>query len=127
MHEKTFWALAVAWVILLNISVVGQEQPNTRGQRQGVQSVKPASGAQVCSRLTAQGTKDDCQPCQHKDRNDRCVDDSDCKHYPEGHEPGSDEQCWVVTKCLCREGEYPRGESCSPCSYAGKEVVCKPR
>jgi hypothetical protein len=95
-------------------------------QRCGSRSLAQRSSVQVSSLLMAQEKKDGCRPYQHRDENGRCVDDPGVTHHGEGYEPRPGEQCWVVMLCLCREGQYPSGESCSPCSTNGKEVVCKP-
>jgi|SRR5579864_1172494 len=71
--------------------------------------------------------KDGCRCYQHKDDDGNCKDDPGTIHEPADYEPEAGEECWRITKCLCREGLYPRGNSCAPCSYAGEETVCRSR
>ncbi len=68
-----------------------------------------------------QEREDRCPPYQHRDDNGHCVDDPGVQHHHGHYDPEPGEQCWV--ECLCHEGEYPSGNSCSPCSYVG--MVCK--
>jgi hypothetical protein len=62
-----------------------------------------------------------CQEWEHKE-GDNCVRDPDAYDQPSDHTPGPGEKCWV--QCLCRQGQYPADQSCSPCSKVG--MVCKP-
>ena len=71
-------------------------------------------------RLMAQNDQEKCKPWQYRDDDGDCVDKPDVIHHHGHYEPHSGEQCWV--ECLCRDGQYPGGDSCSPCSYEG--IVC---
>ena len=74
------------------------------------------------SSLVVVQEKDECEkahPWQHK-VNGECVDKPDVHHYHGDHSPESGEECWI--ECLCHKGQYPSGNSCSPCSYVG--TVC---
>ena len=89
-------------------------------------AVSQLSGGDRCGQLhRVQGDrdKDRCPPYQYKDDNGNCVDKPGTEHHHGHHEPESGEECW--DECLCREGQYPSGGSCSPCSYEG--TVCTPR
>jgi hypothetical protein len=68
-----------------------------------------------------QQKEDECHPWQHKNQNGECVDDPGVEHHHGHYDQGPGEQCWV--ECLCEDGQYPSGNSCSPCSYVG--MVCK--
>lgn len=76
---------------------------------------------QVTRSMADQEQKDECEkahPWQHK-VNGECVDKPGVCHncgQPSGY------NCWV--ECLCREGQYPANDSCSPCSRVG--TVCAP-
>jgi hypothetical protein len=68
--------------------------------------------------------QDSCEqehPWQHT-VNGKCVDKPGTIHHSGDYEPVAGEECWV--ECLCYEGQYPTGESCSPCSFVG--MVCIP-
>ena len=79
-----------------------------------------ASGIQCAPYLVAQRDEDTCRPWQYKDRDGNCVDRPGTVHHPGNYAPRPGEQCWI--ECLCYEGEYPTGNSCSPCSFVG--MVC---
>jgi hypothetical protein len=70
----------------------------------------------------ATASQDDCKPWQHKNADGDCVDNPGVTRHHGHYEPSPAEQCW--DECLCYEGEYPRGNSCSPCSFVG--TVCMP-
>jgi hypothetical protein len=70
--------------------------------------------------------KHGCHTCvEHwDDDDDKCVDNPGVTHHSLDYNPGSGESCWVITRCLCEQGQYPGSESCSPCGYSGQEAVC---
>ncbi|HEV2960985.1 MAG TPA: hypothetical protein VG649_04105 [Candidatus Angelobacter sp.] len=68
-----------------------------------------------------------CRCYQHKGDNGKCQDDPGVTHHGAQYDPQPGEECWVITLCLCREGQYPSGNSCAPCSYSGEETVCRSR
>jgi hypothetical protein len=68
--------------------------------------------------LMAENNQNECQPWQHHE-NGRCVDNNGV-YRPGPNEPTNRNQCWM--ECLCYRGQYPAGNSCFPCSYAG--MVC---
>lgn len=76
--------------------------------------------APVQDQSQPQQGNDQCQPWQHKDENGNCVDNPNVVHHHGDYTPEPGETCWV--ECMCQEGEYPSGNSCSPCSYVG--MVC---
>jgi len=80
------------------------------------------SNAQPSPRVMAQNDQDECHPWQYRDHNGNCVDRPHVIHHHPGYEPTGGEQCWM--ECLCQEGTYPSGNSCSQCSYVG--TVCMP-
>ena len=71
--------------------------------------------------------KDGCRCYQHKDDDGNCKDDPGTSHHHGHYEPEPGEQCWVIVECLCREGQSPSGNSCTPCSYSGEDTVCSSR
>ena len=78
------------------------------------------SSAQSPQRLMAQNDQEECKPWQYRDDDGDCVDKPNVIHHQGDYEPHSGQQCWV--ECLCRDGQYPSGDNCSPCSYVG--IVC---
>jgi len=102
---------AVFFVALLSVSV------SQRAIRSDV--IPDITGSRTA---TPQKQKDECKPWQQKDKNDNCVDKPGAIHHGVDYAPSPGETCWV--ECLCREGLYPQGNSCSPCSKVG--VVCIP-
>src|SRR5947207_2141087 len=82
--------------------------------------VSPAtaeSDIHLAPSLVAQRDQDKCQPWQRRDKDGDCVDNPGTVHHGGNYVPGPGQQCWV--ECLCREGQYPSGSSCSPCSFVG--------
>jgi hypothetical protein len=98
----------------------------------GVSSISvPTTAAGPCmeisAHLVAQGQA--CGPCQHKE-DGKCVDNDDCYRPPDGqhghvHVQHSGEQCWVITECLCRNGQVPGSHDCGSCSYQGESTICR--
>lgn len=66
----------------------------------------------------------ECYEWQRKDEDGNCQDDPSLHVEPGSYQPGPNETCWVITSCLCEEGQSPGGQSCAPCSYAGESAYC---
>jgi len=67
-----------------------------------------------------ESTREKCRPWQHKDENDKCVDDVGAIHLGPGSSPPPGKQCWV--ECECRDGQSPGSGNCGSCSNIG--IVC---
>ena len=93
-------------------------------RKEGDNAFRLDGAAQPSPILIAQEQEDRCKEWQHRDSDGDCVDNRDVHHFEGHHEPAHGEQCWVVTKCLCQQGQFPSSQSCSPCSYVGEETIC---
>jgi hypothetical protein len=51
------------------------------------------------------------------------VDNPGTTRHHDHYDPQPGEECWL--ECLCEDGQYPSGNSCSPCEYV--DTVCTPR
>ena len=67
-----------------------------------------------------------CHTCVEHWDGDKCTDNPGVSHHDLNYSPGGGETCWVITRCWCRPGQVPSGQSCGSCRYGGQEVVCRP-
>jgi hypothetical protein len=74
---------------------------------------------------TTQSKGDQCEDCYHKDRYGKCVLDDNCSEHDDTYKPHGGEQCWVMERCWCEEGQRPGSDSCSPCQYGGRQTICR--